>query len=881
VRKTIPIVLTLILGSLPIDISAQDIVWSAEAENGIISGTTEIISSCSYASAGEFVKLGSDTGNMLTFDDIEIDSAGNYGLKLDYYYDGEQPLEIIVNGNSQGTITFPQSIWCYQGIASEMALTIELTSGINTLEFKTTNGKNAPFLDRLEIFKVQPLDVSIFASGNRMFPGKEIELIVEASAISLSGDTVELKVTGISPANYSLTDSIVVIPPGKKKASTLINLAQADSIIGQTLVVSLLNPSGGLLLGDNSSVSIRIVGGPSVFFVSSSAGDDFNEGLSDLAPLRSLEKVNSTPLVPGDSVLFRSGDTFTGHLKINGSGAQGAPIVIGSYGQGARPVIDGANADGGAYLSAVYINNQDHIELRDLEITNDRRISRIGVADAQGYGIHVHNSSDSVMRYFRFRDLIIREVYAMNTEGQDFNAVKVAAINLQSDQNTIAGKEKNISDVLVENCYITHTTKIGIWSRHGGGSEGIGNDSINRNMNLVFRNNHFFETGGSGIILSRSYNCLLENNIFEYPGSGADPRMVNRGSGAWFWKSMNIVAQYNKSFHVRGYADSYGIHIDFGNRNVIMQYNYSEDSEGGFVEILGDNINSVYRFNVSVNDGFRDYKGNTIWISDYAGQGKDRIPSDNNYIYNNTIYSSGNLTPDIDVTGLKTYIYNNAFYTTDRAVIGETVKIKTATPGGALMISNNLFFGDVRNEFTGLDMAPVFGNPYFTMPGDLSKEGYKISSGSAALDAGLTFEEPLFPQAGKGIFKDIPPVPDKDPYGNPVSLSTHAPNIGAYNGVPVDVSVEDVPWKKGRDMVIYADNTTNTINIVAKFDKIGTLDIYMYDIFGRQVFSTQHYITKGMNSLKFGINNGIENGIYIVSVNNGEIFAGQKISLLR
>ena len=79
---------------------------------------------------------------------------------------------------------------------------------------------------------------------------------------------------------------------------------------------------------------------------------------------------------------------------------------------------------------------------------------------------------------------------------------------------------------------------------------------------------------------------------------------------------------------------------------MILQYNYSEDSEGGFVEILGDNVNSGYRFNVSVNDGFRDNKGNTIWVSDFAGTG-NRIPSDSNYIYNNSIYVSRSLTPDI------------------------------------------------------------------------------------------------------------------------------------------------------------------------------------------------------------------------------------------
>jgi hypothetical protein len=38
---------------------------------------------------------------------------------------------------------------------------------------------------------------------------------------------------------------------------------------------------------------------------------------------------------------------------------------------------------------------------------------------------------------------------------------------------------------------------------------------------------------------------------------------------------------------------------------VTIQYNLSLDNEGGFVEILGDCVNSIYRYNVSINDGSR------------------------------------------------------------------------------------------------------------------------------------------------------------------------------------------------------------------------------------------------------------------------------------
>jgi hypothetical protein len=485
------------------------------------------------------------------------------------------------------------------------------------------------------------------------------------------------------------------------------------------------------------------------------------------------------------------------------------------------------------------------------------------------------------MRGFHFSNLKIAEIYGITTEDVAFNDIKVAGIQFHTEQNTTAGLEKNIADVLVEDCFITHTTKIGIWSRHGSGAAGIGNDSINRNMNLVFRNNHFYETGGSGIILSRSYNCLLENNIFEYPGSGVDPRMANRGSGAWFWKCMNVIAQYNKSLHVRGHADSYGMHIDYGNRNVVLQYNYSEDSEGGFVEILGDNLNSVYRFNVSVNDGLRDKKGNSIWLSGYVGTGVPIVPSDSNYIYNNTIYVSGNQTPDIDITGKNTYIYNNIFYAADQAVIGETVYTETSMPGGRLRISNNLFYGDVRNQFTSLDLSPVFGDPRFVDPGQLNSAGYRLNTGSEALTAGMSFREPVFPEAGKGIFSHIPPLPDKDYFGHPVSISTTSPNIGAYNGEPLEVSTSDIRGNDPSQLRAFFDRSSNAIQILYKGLEPGIIDIHMFDVSGRQVLSAQHPVLQGMNKFSYPVELNIEEGLYFLTMNNDGPLDVRRILILR
>ena len=58
----------------------------------------------------------------------------------------------------------------------------------------------------------------------------------------------------------------------------------------------------------------------------------------------SLASVNALVFQPGDRILFRAGCRWRGTLRPQGSGTESAPIVIGRFGKGAPPAIDGAGA---------------------------------------------------------------------------------------------------------------------------------------------------------------------------------------------------------------------------------------------------------------------------------------------------------------------------------------------------------------------------------------------------------------------------------------------------------------------------------------------------------------------------------------------------------
>lgn len=78
-------------------------------------------------------------------------------------------------------------------------------------------------------------------------------------------------------------------------------------------------------------------------YVSSSDGNDSDNGTTQGLAYRTIGKVNAifSSLSPGDSVLFKRGDTFLGQFFLSRSGLSGQPIIISAYGTGSKPIISG------------------------------------------------------------------------------------------------------------------------------------------------------------------------------------------------------------------------------------------------------------------------------------------------------------------------------------------------------------------------------------------------------------------------------------------------------------------------------------------------------------------------------------------------------------
>jgi hypothetical protein len=68
------------------------------------------------------------------------------------------------------------------------------------------------------------------------------------------------------------------------------------------------------------------------YYIDSNAGNDTNNGTSDLAPWQSISKIQNTTLAPGDSVRFKRGTSYTVPFFVNYSGTALSYITVTDYG---------------------------------------------------------------------------------------------------------------------------------------------------------------------------------------------------------------------------------------------------------------------------------------------------------------------------------------------------------------------------------------------------------------------------------------------------------------------------------------------------------------------------------------------------------------------
>ena len=534
------------------------------------------------------------------------------------------------------------------------------------------------------------------------------------------------------------------------------------------------------------------------YYVSSSQGSDENDGLSLSSAWASLERVQKTKLRAGDTVHLKSGDVFQEQLIVDESGSEDASIHFTSYGEGDPPIIDGALTDGGSALAAIFVEDQDHLEFSNLSIRNSRKTPKRDRADVNAYGILIKNTGKRNLRGFELHHLDVGEVYPIRAR-KSFNETSVTGIRFETAPAKSKSRAVNTSDIYIHDNVVRHTARFGIAIRHKASRiEGVTGTPLDYDNDVRIVNNRCEDLGGSCVLMNGVWGGLLEENWFIRSGALVEPELsVNRGSGAWFFRSNHVVAQHNVAVSSRGHNDSSGMHVDFGNENILVQYNFFVDNEGYGTEILGKNKNVIWRYNISVGDGTRrmkdvrpeggksKYPGKTIFVSDFAVP--DRVQSEDVYIYNNTYFVKTGSDPLFEINGEGVRIWNNAFLVEDGGRLARKVNVGWER-GDAIDMQGNVYSGAVSPNLIRLDAHPavtqlnVDGRSENSQqrPGDYALDEMEIRE----IDAGIVVEHPVFPLAGQGIFGHVDPVPVVDFFDNVVRDQKRPIGAGYKSGRP-------------------------------------------------------------------------------------------------
>lgn len=514
--------------------------------------------------------------------------------------------------------------------------------------------------------------------------------------------------------------------------------------------------------------------GDTTYYIDSQTGNDKNDGLSPETAWKTLSKAGSVKYVSGGRVLLKRGCTYQGKLTLNAKGDIDTPVEVNTWPENdttlPRPVIDAKG-----YLAGIRIKNSDYLEINNLEIISDAGSAVETEAKTKRYGVMASVTGDYQSKHIALKNLYIHDIFAteqVNSDGQNPTSNMGMGIYFENEAGAF------FDDILIEQCQIEKTGHTGIKIK----GSGTNPDLYIRNIQIL--NNRMKDIGGPGMVPGRCVNILVQGNVVDHSGSTADPRMHGRGSGIWPWTCNNVLIEHNRFMYAHGKMDSHGAHIDFNCNDVVIQYNLSLENGGGFVEILGNDRNCSYRYNISINDGWRvknvdgaKQHGEILFFSNYTGNNNPKKGPYNNYIYNNTIYVKSDIDTHFFVANTTEglLVANNIFY-----ILGATYTSErtwTNVPGAEIknvLFKNNLYehTGTLPADFPVQDSLPVFGDPGFANAGGLNPEDYIPSNAGIVKDKGIPVSKLPGDNTGLKIGLSV----QKDFFGNEI---TGVPDLGA------------------------------------------------------------------------------------------------------
>jgi len=445
-------------------------------------------------------------------------------------------------------------------------------------------------------------------------------------------------------------------------------------------------------------------------YVSSSLGNDGNSGLTPYAPIQTIEHLNSFVLHPGDTVLFRRGDTWLNqnvlqgglvhgcnlgyngsyYWRIRGAGTESSPVRIVAWGPEnlPRPVINGSGRHTTLYISSNFyggVRQGNHIVISDIHLKNNDVSD--GIRERNRRGIFISTWEGETISGIHLIDMHVSEI-----QGAAWH----------NDVSNVGARPTDCPHCTYEDRYRPMPCHIFFGQWHLSIAIGMnGNAPIH---DLRIESIYLFDVGGYGINFAlgpSTRNSVFRNNVIRNTGMdslNANFDMVEFNAfydNARFWTTFrpndgtpdwnrfrrqwtcimygtdNMVIQFNVFARARYDHDSMAIDWDMGvYGTTVAQFNFSHDNEGGFVMMWPGTPRpyvdaAIVRYNISVNDGnalcIFMYYGNYAHLGYHTQTGTVQAGWEGLFMYNNTFIKNNGY--NIGVYANQTlHMYNNIFW---------------------------------------------------------------------------------------------------------------------------------------------------------------------------------------------------------------------------
>lgn len=550
-------------------------------------------------------------------------------------------------------------------------------------------------------------------------------------------------------------------------------------------------------------------------------GNAGNDGLSAASPWP-IEKVNETTFQPGDHILFKAGDSWelTESVHPKGSGTEDNRIVIGAYGSGAKPKLSAKNigipwtfTDGSTRYASdvIYLENQQYIEIRDLDISNKpdgytgQQSTDQAAMRKDRRGIHIvggNNTTQTELKGFWLHDLYVHDVVgeangvsgtgwdpSKRTAGIFFEIIVKGENGLPVIANPVdvTGFEPTwFADVTIEKNVLMDNSFGGIivkqlqaWGarQDTGGAPSYDYDGWYPNTNFTIQDN-YLDHDGSEYAADTIYLTCTNDSVIRHN--------VSRGAGTSaieLYFTDRITVEWNEVFRARQKptgADSNAIDPDKASTNALIQYNYLHENGDGILLCGFIYGSSVVRYNV-----IKDSESGKRYLNVHGDKG-------HNYIYNNIFYNSrttaatfvstsGDKDRYLNDTNNFHYFSNNIFYSPNNASA-------RTDDGIAVIYSNNSYYNvsAVPAEDTGAIVGdPKFKNPTGITGGigkDVDLAGLELQADSPLISAGKLITSHPYTTIPVGTITDFA--------GNLISAG--GVDLGVFEYIGEDASVGDL-----------------------------------------------------------------------------------------